>query len=386
MSSVAPDTAFQNALGAICRFENKSGEYVARAGVQCTLKEPRDRSPELTDAQKYLVVLSKIYTGDDTCAAAYKKKDGTVLIANNTGVKKHFDAVGKVMVKLTKSGADTSVIKEELCQLLKDKDNYIDMEASTRGAPEVHPLLRRDVDFIVDNFSVLAPEGYKKKGPTFVANGGPGHIHAEMRLLGNVVTELTKAEDKSGFIATPKLMCSPCDETVTVANEIYGIQIDTVGTHGKTYAGWRHLPGTPDDIMARVEGTFVEMHRGVRAGTIRQIKGMHSDEPALLSDRGTGDLLAVSARSGVERKRAEVTSKLTDDAVFPALGNPPVHRSITDVVRQSAKVVDAPERVNAGVSPGVGAVPVGRGGHSGGRGDSASRGGAKVSGVGRGGK
>ena len=310
MSRAAPDEIFQNALGEISRFEYSSGGS--------TLKKPRDDSVMLSDAHKYQLVLSKLYTGNNTCAAIYFDSKGRALVSNNDGVRGTFDSVNKVLSGLTTRRPPDGV-KDDLIALLNGTKAYIHAVSKSKGvtAASINPLLIRDVNFIVDNFKKLGRATLSKA--QFVSDPSVRNIHAEMRLLGSVASDLTSTKEKRGFIATPKLMCSPCDEEIGIVNARLGIQIDTVGTHGRTYAGWKHAPGVSIDVRRELERRYITANKERTVLATRMIP----DEPTLLSERGGKSLLVITSKVLEGRAVAVGAARLGDArSVAPMKGAP----------------------------------------------------------------
>jgi len=363
---------FGDALRSIYEYENREGNL-------STLKPPNDNSVSLSPEQVYQVVLSKLYTGNDTCAAIYEAKGGgssiltagQVIVANNTGNQEHFDRINVILAKITRHENHES-IKAELHGLLQDKKGYVVADSEAREGFRVSETLRRDVDFIVDNFSELA-SNLRRQPPAFSGKISDGHIHAEMRLLALAADDTARSTTRTGFIATSKLMCSPCDEAVKIVSEVNGANITTVGTHGKTYPGWKYPPAVEGEILSRIEAVFTSLHEQMQTGEITRTYPMGFDEPLLLSERGNAILQAASERAEARRKKSEadrtksqVAAELGSADAFPSLAALGSRTSVADSMRASATAHSVP----SSLAPSSGYAPqpphgAGRGGGAG---------------------
>lgn len=78
-----------------------------------TITQPCDNSTSLPEFQKYQIILAKLYTGDDTCAAIYVDTGGKTLISNNTGDRANFDLVNGILEEFLAS-KDTKSAKSSL--------------------------------------------------------------------------------------------------------------------------------------------------------------------------------------------------------------------------------------------------------------------------------
>lgn len=62
-----------------------------------TITRPVDHSKDLNGKERYLLSLSKIIAGDDTCAAIYETVDEGLLISNNTGNATRYEKVVSIL-------------------------------------------------------------------------------------------------------------------------------------------------------------------------------------------------------------------------------------------------------------------------------------------------
>ena len=92
-------------------------------------------------------------------------------------------------------------------------------------------------------------------------------MHAEMRLLPQVIVDARTlpapavVSPTEHLMITSKLLCNPCNLVIESVNATCGINITTVGTHGKSYPGWK-MPAL--DIP---EGKEIERGVQVRLST-----------------------------------------------------------------------------------------------------------------------
>ncbi len=226
-----------------------------------------DLSAHLNPEEKYLLVLSKVITGSNTCTAIYRHSDGSFLVANNDKEPRNFEAVRGILGRYAE-GRDISAARAAFSEI--DKTIYFprsEETSVTRAGPSraaygkasaVPPStslpekFNQDVDFLLRDFELI--------GRRFVGNArfvSSDTVHAEMQLLPMVMSDRSTNEPA---IMTSKLMCYPCHTTIEALSEVTGRPIKTAGTHGKTYLGWRRIPIVSDNssLQGAFETRFLE--------------------------------------------------------------------------------------------------------------------------------
>lgn len=98
----------------------------------------------------------------------------------------------------------------------------------------LHQDIENVLSGIVYNKSPKLIEAIKQKQFLFVDNPNKG-VHAEIKLL----TKIINKKDEKSLIITSKLCCNACKNCINSAQDILKKKIKTIGTHGKTYPGWK---------------------------------------------------------------------------------------------------------------------------------------------------
>lgn len=319
-----------------------------------------DHSRTLDGESKYLLILSKAFTGNgDICTAIYKDTQGNYLVSNNSGDPAHIDRVMSVLSTYDSSDPRrTASARGELLSILSATPqaapaNPMDAlraqsAARTVGAaaapmPQEHlttsvdPAISRYVDVLLD------PRNFKAFGERFV-RGEPRYIdveergvHAEMRLLPHAIADHQRArqrtepaaapeldeapmltEGATGSIITSKLMCYPCYETIQTVYEQQGIDIPAVGTHGKSYPAWEYPRELGRTVLEATDVRLVAQVARLRElPDAERRRGLPSDTPQFLNDVGHGALgRDVSFPEAVEYDRIA-----RDRQTFPELSS-----------------------------------------------------------------
>ncbi|MEY4463536.1 MAG: hypothetical protein RLZZ81_507, partial [Pseudomonadota bacterium] len=81
--------------------------------------------------------------------------------------------------------------------------------------------------------------------------------HAEMQHLNYVIEDFENSDKKDFFIVTSRLCCNACHLSIQATNELYNMNIETVGTHGNTYIKW-NMPDVPEELKTAIIKKFKE--------------------------------------------------------------------------------------------------------------------------------
>lgn len=287
-----------------------------------TLQNARDHidnASYLSVNEKYLLHMSKVLTGKDTCVAIYPNSEEGFLVANNTNDNRHFESVMAIMRRFSHDG-NRQAAEAELVRLLHRSPAYISgedrsgkssAESLLSGAKQQMPNeanIMQDVGIILDGFDVCGGREFVERA-RFIGDPA-GEMHAEMRLLPTVVRD---AKGKEGFdpvIITSKLMCNPCDIAIGVVNTDprLGVKIRTTGTHGKSYPKWV-APEIPDFSLE--QEVTLELENQCRA--LQQVKQQAKlgkvlvESPRDQGEEAEAELPWQRKTTAAERKRHEKT-------------------------------------------------------------------------------
>lgn len=156
-----------------------------------TVIQPRDTSDSLPAFQKYQLILTKLYVGNDICAAIYVNSRGQTLISNNTGDRTNVDLVNNILTEFSENSIDSESAKSKLTTLLKDNQSYRlpaeretaiirNKSSSNSRSFKINKLLKRDINTIIDHFDTFGRQLLEPQ-PIFIDTGNTRHIHAEMK-------------------------------------------------------------------------------------------------------------------------------------------------------------------------------------------------------------
>lgn len=124
--AASASNAFGDVLGKLSRLESNIG---------VTAAQPRDLSPNLDAEGKYLLALSRVLTGNDTCAAIYKTEQGQYLVSNNTGDGAHVRAVMSILQEYAIPPHDGAGATRKLSEILVNNRTYVPSTRTTAADP-----------------------------------------------------------------------------------------------------------------------------------------------------------------------------------------------------------------------------------------------------------
>lgn len=202
-------------------------EITSKTGsdIPYTTSEHIDLSGSLSPEQKYLLVLSKIITGNDTCTGIYKDSNNFFYVANNNRDSSNFIAVKEILTKFSDNQEYASATKafSSIQKTIYSSRTSARDRAKPKPSENTSDKFNEDITFLLERFEPFGRNFIQSSD--FIRSKAE---HAEMQLLPIVVED---EANKNPAIITSKLVCSPCHNTVNLLQELIGKEIKTVGMH-----------------------------------------------------------------------------------------------------------------------------------------------------------